>query len=75
MSYADQKEAFPSLGAANNETVATFVGSWEAQRNRALKGSRRDLPAGPWGAAKFATAATFVGSWEAQWRDALPGPE
>ena len=26
-------EASPSVGAANCETVATFVGSWEAQRN------------------------------------------
>ena len=29
--YADQNESSPSLGAANCETVATFVGSSEAQ--------------------------------------------
>ena len=28
VSYADQNEASPSLGAANCETVATFVGPW-----------------------------------------------
>ena len=31
--YADQNESSPSLGAANSGTVATFVGSSEAQRS------------------------------------------
>ena len=30
-------EAAPSLGAANCETVATFMGSWEAQRNGVIR--------------------------------------
>ena len=31
--YADQNESSPSLGAANCETIDTFVGSSEAQRS------------------------------------------
>ena len=34
-SYEDLNEAIPSLGATICETVATFVGSWEVQRNGA----------------------------------------
>ena len=30
-------EASPSLGAANCETVATFVGSWWTQRNGVIR--------------------------------------
>ena len=36
-SDANQKEASPSPGAANCETVATLVGSWEAQRTAATR--------------------------------------
>ena len=36
-SYADDNEASPSLEAANCAAVATFVGSWEAQRNDVLR--------------------------------------
>ena len=32
-----KNEASPSLGAANCETVATFVGSWGAQRNGVIR--------------------------------------
>ena len=37
--HADQSEASVSLGTANSETVATFVGSWEAQRNGVIRKS------------------------------------
>ena len=37
--YADQNESSPSLGAANCETVATFVGSSEAQRSNFIRRS------------------------------------
>ena len=37
MSYADQKETSPPLGAASCETVITFGWSWEAQRNGAIR--------------------------------------
>ena len=42
---ADQKEASPSLGAANCETVATFVGSWEEWCHT----QARIKPRRPWG--------------------------
>ena len=48
MSYADQKEASPSLGAANSETVATFVGSWEAQRSGLIRRQKGMRPRRPW---------------------------
>ena len=44
-SYADQNEASPSLGAANCETVATFVGSWEEWCHT----QARMKPRRPWG--------------------------
>ena len=37
--YAHQNETSPSLGAANCETVASFVGSWEAQRSGVIRKS------------------------------------
>ena len=37
VSYADQKEASPSLRAANCEIVTTFGWSWEAQRSGAIR--------------------------------------
>ena len=42
-SYAHQNETSPSLGAAICETVATFVGFWEGQRNDVLRRPLRDL--------------------------------
>ena len=38
VSCADQYEALPRLGAANSKTVATFGGSWEAQRDGVIHG-------------------------------------
>ena len=35
--HADQNEASPSLGAANCEAVATFMGSWGAPRNSVIR--------------------------------------
>ena len=37
VSYADQEEASPSLGAASCETVPTFGWSWEAPRSGATR--------------------------------------
>ena len=60
MSYADHKEASPSLGAANKETVATFVGSWEAQRSGLIRRQNRMRPRRPWG---LRTAEMWLLSW------------
>ena len=37
VSYADQEEASPSLGAAKCETIPTFGWSWEAPRSGAIR--------------------------------------
>ena len=63
-SYADLNETSTSLGAANCETVAKFVGSWEAQRSRVVRKSERSL-AVP-GAGNCETDTGFGGSCEAQ---------
>ena len=61
--YADQNEASPSLGAANCETVASFV----AGRSSGLLPHADHNEASPsLGAANCETVATFVGSWGAQ---------
>ena len=44
VSYANQNEASPSLGAANCETAATFVGSWQVQRVGVICRPRRNFP-------------------------------
>ena len=51
-SYADLNETSTSLGAANCETVAKFVGSWEAQRSRVVRKSERSLAVPGAGTAK-----------------------
>ena len=48
-------------GAANCETVASFVGCWRDQ----------DEASPPMGAANCETVAAFVGSWEVQRSDVL----
>ena len=49
-SDANQKEASPSLGAANCQTVVTFGSSWEAQRSGITRRPQsRMKPRRPWG--------------------------
>ena len=69
VSYANQKEASPSLGAANCETVATFVGPWGASGVVSYADQKAASP--PLGAANCETVATAVGPWEVQRSDVL----
>ena len=61
-----QKTPRSSLGGASTcATVATFKGSWEAQRSSVLCTRIRNI-ASPRGAATCAVVASFVDSWEVQ---------
>ena len=78
VSYADQNEASPSLGAANCKTAASFFGSWEPERSCACGGANgvtyytdKDEASAPLGAATCETVAMFVGFWGAQRRGIL----
>ena len=59
-SYAH--ETLPCLGAANCESVATFVGSWEVHRIGVLRTSELDLAVS--GGATCELVAILAGSWE-----------
>ena len=65
VSFADQQETSPSLGAKNCETVATFGSSWEAQCSGAVPADQ-NVASPSLGGANCETDASFGGSWEAQ---------
>ena len=58
VSYAKRNEASPSLGAANCETDATFVGSWVASGVMSYTDQKEAWP--PLGAASCETVAAFI---------------
>ena len=61
--YADQNETSSSLGAANCETVVTFVGPWGgASGVTPYTDQNETWP--PRGAANCETVAVFMGSWD-----------
>ena len=61
-SYADQNESSLSLGTANCETVNSFVGSSEAQRNDFIRRQSEASP--PPGSAAAKLSQLFMGSWK-----------
>ena len=65
VSFADQQETSPFLGAKNCETVATFGSSWEAQCSGAVP-ANQNVASPSLGGANCETDASFGGSWEAQ---------
>ena len=58
----DQNETSPSMGAANCETVITFVGSWGGTGMTSYADQKEAWQ--PRGAANCETGAAFMGSWE-----------
>ena len=58
--YADQNESSPSLGAASCETVATIVGSSEAQRSLYADQNEASPPLGA-AAAKLSSVSVAPG--------------
>ena len=58
---ANQKEASPALEAANCETVATFVGSWDVQRSEWCLTRIQTRPRGSLGGVRSAKLSPF--SW------------
>ena len=67
VSYAHPEDTskLPGGGASTCATVATFKGSWEAQRSSVLCTRIRNI-ASPRGAATCAVVAISVDSWEVQ---------
>ena len=79
-SYADQNKTSPSLGAADCETVATFLGSWGPGVVTSYADQKWTSPC--LGAADCETGAAFVDRWDVQrsgvvraseWDLAVPG--
>ena len=73
--YTDQEEASPPLRAANSKTIATFGGSWEAQRGGVALYTDQNEASPSLGAANCETDATFGGSWVAQRSGVIRKPD